>query len=880
MQGAEVSLDGLWEFRRDDESTWQRIVVPGSWEHAVLDVTWSGVGWYRQRVHIPHAFSGNAVWLVFGAVSYHCRVFVDEVEVGQHTGMWDSFAYDISTHVMPGTSVTVMLAVEKPASLTAGPDSPPVAGRFPLRTTLSGFLPYVWGHAFGGIWQRVSLVATSATHIESVSVQGDADGAARIHIHTNLPTSGTWQICDADDHVRAHGTFHDTQHADITTYVVDVRTWSPQTPVQYTLHVSLAAGATHRVRFGFRTLTVHGTQLRLNGNPFYPRMVLSWGWYPDRHTPTPSVAQIRADFAQLQAMGFNGVKVCLWVPPAEYLDIADEMGMVIWLELPMWLPQPTAEFDAQTTHEYTAIVTQVRHHASVLLYTIGCELNRRVRGDILQALYLLVKRLVPGALVRDNSGSGEAYGGLIEEYADFYDYHFYSEPHFFPLMVERFLPQWRTTQPWLFGEYADYDTLRLPMDPDADTTPWWGQASRLVNPQGARWQMDVAQHYQRAQRQGLLAQLPGWIQLSHAHGMLMRQMLIEQTRLYPHISGYVITGERDTPISTAGMLDDTGAPKFAATRWRQWNDDMVVLLAWDRQREWVHGGDRPAYRETYSYLGGQVLRTHVVLANHTVHAGNAQIKWALTNEQLRTTVARGEGTTRTPVSAGSVSGIHKLEIQLPHVAQPCELHLTVQVTLADVIVQNSWEFYVFPSVMWMDATPLACYDPRGEASPLPEWIVPITDFRRMKNVVLAMQWDEQVAAYVRDGGQVVLVCTNHQQPAPVVLQHAPFWREALRVVTDHPAWGNFPHHGWAGRQFASMATDVVIADHHLPLLRRLDTRTMEATAYAVEMELGRGRLLVTTLRVSGGAGMQPRGIAANPAAQHMLVQWVHAMTHA
>ncbi|MFM7678692.1 MAG: sugar-binding domain-containing protein, partial [Roseiflexaceae bacterium] len=162
MQGATISLDGLWEFRRDDETTWQRIVVPGSWEHVVLDVTWPGIGWYRQRVQVPFAFAGNAVWLVFAAVSYHCRVFVDDVEVTSHTGMWDAFACDITAYVTPGATITVMLAVEKPASLTAGPDSPAVAGTFPLRSTLSGFLPYVWGHAFGGIWQRVSLVATNA----------------------------------------------------------------------------------------------------------------------------------------------------------------------------------------------------------------------------------------------------------------------------------------------------------------------------------------------------------------------------------------------------------------------------------------------------------------------------------------------------------------------------------------------------------------------------------------------------------------------------------------------------------------------------------------------------------------------------------------------
>lgn len=878
MQGATISLDGLWEFRRDDETTWQRIVVPGSWEHVVLDVTWPGIGWYRQRVQVPFAFAGNAVWLVFAAVSYHCRVFVDDIEITSHTGMWDSFACDITAYVIPGATITVMLAVEKPASLTAGPDSPAVAGTFPLRSTLSGFLPYVWGHAFGGIWQRVSLVATNAIHVTEAQIVGSADGTTHLHVRTSAVTSGTWRIEDDRGRTYAHGSFAETAHYQETVTVPNVRPWSPQTPVVYTLTIGLAQGAIHRIRFGFRTLAVRGTQLWLNDAPCYPRMVLSWGWYPDRYTPTPTPAQIRADFARLQALGFNGIKVCLWVPPTEYFAIADEMGMLIWLELPMWLPQPTATFTTQTIDEYTAIVRQVRHHASVLFYTIGCELNRRVRADVLQTLYELVKTLAPGTLVRDNSGSGEAYGGVLDEFADFHDYHFYSDAHFFPLMVERFLPHWRPTQPWLFGEYADYDTVRLPLDADAPETPWWAQRDHGRNPQGARWQMDVPWHAQRIARQGLTAFLPAWQTLSYAHGALLRQIIIEQTRLYPHVSGYVVTGERDTPISTAGIFDDNGVVKYASATWRQWNDDMVVLLGWDRQREWVNGGDRPAFRDTHCYLGGQVLHTTLVLANHTAHTGIAQIKWVMSNEQLHTTLARGEGHSAIVVQPGHVQGIHTLDIQLPQLAQPGILQLAAYVTVAGHRVSNQWDIYVFPSLMGMESTALCCYDPRHEALPLPAWMHHVTDMRSATGVVLALSWDADVAAYVRDGGKVILVCTQQHQLAPVVLQGAPFWREALRIITDHPAWGDFPHHGWAGRQFASMATDVVIADNHLPLLRRLDTRTMEATAYAVELELGRGQLIVTTLRIMGGHGNQPAGVRVNPAAQYMLTQWVRYLS--
>jgi hypothetical protein len=257
-----------------------------------------------------------------------------------------------------------------------------------------------------------------------------------------------------------------------------------------------------------------------------------------------------------------------------------------------------------------------------------------------------------------------------------------------------------------------------------------------------------------------------------------------------------------------------------------------------------------------------------------MHAGGAQVKWALTNEQLGTTLARGEGSAPTVVHPGDVQGLQPLDIQLPQVLQPVVMQLAVQVVLSGQRVNNSWDFYLFPSLMYMESTPLCCYDPRHEALPLPTWMHHVTDMRTATGVVLAFSWDADVATYVREGGQVILVCAQQHQPAPVVLQPAPFWREALRIVMAHPAWGDFPHQGWAGRQFASMASDVVIADNHLPLLRRLDTRTMETAAYAVELELGRGRLVVTTLRLMGGLGNQPRGVAMNPAAQYMVTQWV------
>jgi hypothetical protein len=65
-----------------------------------------------------------------------------------------------------------------------------------------------------------------------------------------------------------------------------------------------------------------------------------------------------------------------------------------------------------------------------------------------------------------------------------------------------------------------------------------------------------------------------------------------------------------------------------------------------------------------------------------------------------------------------------------------------------------------------------------------------------------------------------------------------------------------------------------------PLLRRLDTRSLDLHEYAVVLEWGEGRLLVTTLRLQGGLGDQPTGIGRSPAAAHLLACWLRYLAKA
>ncbi|MFQ3682068.1 glycoside hydrolase family 2 protein [Roseiflexus sp.] len=909
MLSYHMPLPGRWEFRFDEQSDWRPIAVPGSWEDAGFPKDRAGPAWYRTSFVIPPELEGRRLFLRFGAVSYHCEAFIvrdsgDMHSIGTHTGMWDAFDLAIGDAAAPGEHVTLLVQVEKPASLTDGPDSASLPGRFPLRETLAGFLPYVWGHSYGGIWQDVTLIASGATRFLDAWVHGTPDGHVFVEAELDGPARVTLELYRPDGrfilsaeedavHVETASGVRYQLHMDGPT--PDPHLWSPDDPALY--RAVLRAGHHDQVtlQFGLRSFEADGATLRLNSAPIYPRMILSWGWRWETFTPNPGPERVRADFERLKRMGYNGIKCCLWFPPTYYFDLADEMGMLLWIELPMWLPRVTDHFRRQTPVEYERLIRQARRHPSVVIYSLGCELGRDVGADILGSLYAMTRSMCGDALVRDNSGSGEAYGGLLNEFAQYYDYHFYADLHFFRHLLDAFAPRWRPEQPWLFGEYCDYDTFRdLRRYRHTDgSRPWWLSADPAVNPTGARWTNEAPLLEERLRAQGLWERSAELEVLSYAHGLLHRKWTIETTRTYRDVSGYVITGEADTPITSAGMWDATGALKYDPAEFRRFNNDLVALIGWDRRRDWVRGGDRAAFWDVWSYSAGTLVRPHIIASHYGAQPGQAHAAWSIAFDD-EAPFASGDIVTDRDILPGDVREIGVAEFTAPDVSSPRRATLRVTLRVGAQTTENAWFLWFFPANPWAAIHNLAIYDPLGRLHDLarlaPQAIeVTHTDLRGDAGaqvdlhaapfVVVASAWTRALSAYTRGGGHVVLLQDGDGPPGPVATAVMPFWREALRICEPHPAWGDFPHDGWAELQFFGCAADCALDTQPFgilahPILRRIDTRTAHVHDYAAEVTWGEGRLITSTLRIYGGAGEQPSGIGRNTAAAYLLLCWV------
>lgn len=862
-----MSLAGQWMLDAPDGGR-QEVTVPGCWEAEGYPKDLSGPFWFERVLEVPEALRDRRLWLRFEGVSYHAEVYLDDVFVGEHVGAWDAFEVEVTKHLSSKPSV-LRVRVEKPASLRNGPASESVPGRYPMKETLAGFLPYVWGHLFGGIWQQVWLVGRSQVAVEDAFIRADASGrfVAEVRLTSSAPLV-LEVVAPSDETVATvRGDGRDVR---LEGEVAGVTPWMPNDPALYTARICIGEEVVHAWRFGFRTFETDGTVLKLNGAAIYPRMALSWGWYTNTLHSNPGSDRVRDDLLRLKALGYNGVKLCLWVPPQYYFELADELGMLLWLELPMWLPRITTFFRQQTPVEYQRIVRQVRQHPSLIIYSLGCELNREVDADLLRRLYNQTKALVGEALLRDNSGSGEAYGGLLNEFADYYDYHFYSDLQFFGQLVDAFAPRWRPVQPWVFGEFCDLDTFRnLPeLYRSGKALPWWTADDPAHNPQGARWQYDLPYQEARLKENGFWERSAELERISNKQALLHRKFTLELVRTYREISGYVITGESDTPISTAGMWNDQGEFKFAPDAFHAFNNDLTLCLGWDKRREWRRGGDRAAFWDTFSYAGGAHVRAHLIASNYSQSDGPGTLSW-----EVRADALVASGTENVVVRQGDVREVTVAEFKLPKQRRPVKLRLAAELDIGGSIARNAWNLWCFPEEPWKDVAPFALIDPAGRLAGL-EALAPVQGSNLSADLAaVATNWDAELEAFVRGGGHLLFNAYGERtDPFPTV--EVPFWREAVKILESHPAWGDFPHDDYADLQFYGMATDLALDTSHVlgarPILRRMDARTGAVHDYAVEVPLGRGHVIATSLRFGGGLGNQPSSIQANIAAAHLL----------
>jgi hypothetical protein len=157
--------------------------------------------------------------------------------------------------------------------------------------------------------------------------------------------------------------------------------------------------------FGIRSFVRDGKRIRLNGRPVFLRGTLDCCIFPLTGYPPTDQAGWRKVFETARAYGLNHIRYHSYCPPRAAFEVADEMGMLLHVETPVWaVLGGDPNLDRFIHAEAERIIRDYGNHPSFVMLCVGNE----VHGD---GLHAFLERFIDKWQARDrrriySGGSG------------------------------------------------------------------------------------------------------------------------------------------------------------------------------------------------------------------------------------------------------------------------------------------------------------------------------------------------------------------------------------------------------------------------------------------------------------------------------------------
>lgn len=376
------------------------------------------VAWYEREFSIPEdwcATPNRLVQVTFGACGYETRVWlnghalrtIEDEEV--HFGEYTSFSYELPPgRLQPINRLTVRISDSYDAEIPRGKQQSTVYKR-------------------GGIWYQTYTGAVRSVWLEPVErnrlrsrlnvISSFRDNFVSFDLTTRVHDPGLYSLRLA---VAARGSdqpiaIREVQlpletgekRQRVTIELPDALRWSPATPNLYHL-VAQLSGRTSGVsqieaHFGLRTIEARGRSVYLNNEQLYLDGIL---YQP----AAASFEEMRRHLLAMKRLGCNLVRVHISGIDPRIYDLADETGMLLWVEVPS--PHRSSQRSRENHWaEMMRMLVHIGSHPSVVIWSLynedwGAEdvaANLETRQYIAKA-YDYLRLNHPQLLVVDNDG--------------------------------------------------------------------------------------------------------------------------------------------------------------------------------------------------------------------------------------------------------------------------------------------------------------------------------------------------------------------------------------------------------------------------------------------------------------------------------------------
>ena len=338
-----MNLNGLWNYvisplgQAVPQKYDGQILVPFAVESSL-----SGVGkmlgeknelWYQRKFTVPSKWKGKRVLLHFGAVDWKTDIWVNQVKVGQHTGGFTPFSFDITPALLNGENELVVKVWD------------PTDKGFQPRGKQVSKPGGIWYTPVSGIWQTVWLEPVPMQSIVNLKTTPNIDvNKLTVEIVTNEKnTSNKVEVKVFEGkQLVAKGSSINGMPVEIM-MPTHVRLWSPDSPFLYDMEISLFAGnkLVDKVK-SYAAMRKYSTKrdrngivrLQLNNKDLFQFGPLDQGWWPDGLYTAPSDEALIYDIQKTKDFGYNMIRKHIKVEPARWYTHCDRLGIIVWQDMP------------------------------------------------------------------------------------------------------------------------------------------------------------------------------------------------------------------------------------------------------------------------------------------------------------------------------------------------------------------------------------------------------------------------------------------------------------------------------------------------------------------------------------------------------------------
>lgn len=376
-----INLEKNWYIAKDENNTgsnngWEKKIPDGAIEAYVPSIIqqffpeYHGICYYwcKFTSNITVDKSERAI-LRFGGVDYYAQVWLNSVYLGEYEGGETPFAFDVTDRLNSDGENLLAVRVINPCERTIDGMNlmnTPHRNKVVKKSAGSNL-----NH--GGILYGVMLSAVPTVYIEDKYVTGNIHtGVIDIAVTLNSAAS-------AESKCRVSASVYENKEDSekitceaINTMVLpgvsehklclkldEFKLWSVDDPNLYRIELEVDTEfGCHKVllKFGFREFVIKDGFFYLNGKKIFLKSSHSGNAFPigQMHPVMPD--HLRRDFIYAKSCGFNALRAIAGLFRPEQLDLADEIGILIYEEcFASWCMGYSHQYTWNTKEEFEAI---------------------------------------------------------------------------------------------------------------------------------------------------------------------------------------------------------------------------------------------------------------------------------------------------------------------------------------------------------------------------------------------------------------------------------------------------------------------------------------------------------------------------------------------